>query len=50
MAALLILLVCFVLTWFATLPQPFFIILCVIEAIALALLVEPLAFRHGALF
>ena len=38
---LLILLVCFILTWFCPLPQPFFIVLCILEAIALLLAVAP---------
>jgi hypothetical protein len=43
MAVLLILLVVFVLTWFASLPPPFWIILVILEAIALVLFVQPYA-------
>lgn len=50
MAFLLVLLCVFVLTWFAALPPPFFIILVILEAIALVLLVEPLAMRGAPLW
>jgi hypothetical protein len=43
MAVLLILLCVFVLTWFASLPPPFFIILVIFEAIALVLFLQPYA-------
>jgi len=49
--ALLLLLLCvFVLTWFAGLPPPFWIILTIIEAITLVLLVAPLAPLRGPLW
>jgi hypothetical protein len=47
---ILILLVCFCHTWFIPLPQPFFIILCIIEGIALLLLVVPYAPLRGGLW
>lgn len=49
MAFLLLLLCVFVLTWFATLPQPFWIILVILEAVALVLAVAPLPMLHGPL-
>jgi hypothetical protein len=47
---ILILLICFCHTWFIPLPQPFFIILCIIEGIALLLLVVPYAPLRGGLW
>lgn len=43
LALLLILLCVFVLTWFASLPPPFWIILVIIEALALVVTIMPLA-------
>ena len=50
MAFLLCLLCVFVLTWFAALPPPFWIILVIFEAIALILATEPLVMRHAPLW
>jgi len=49
MTVLLILLCVFILTWFAALPPPLWIILTVIEAIALVLFVAPYAGMHPLL-
>jgi hypothetical protein len=40
----------FLLTWFAGMPQPIWVVTLILEAIALVLVVEPLAFRHAPLW
>ena len=50
MAFLLVLLCVFLLTYFNTLPQPFFIVMVILEAIALVLATEPLVMRHAPLW
>jgi hypothetical protein len=40
----------FLLTWFAGMPQPIWVVTIILEAIALVLVVEPLAFRHAPLW
>ena len=49
MSLLLILLCTFILTWFAALPPPLWIILTILEAIALAVFLAPYAELRGPL-
>ncbi len=50
MAFLLLLLVVFLLVWFNALPQPIFLVCCILLAVALVLATEPLVMRHAPLW